>query len=37
VLIDTTAPLAALLQVSGGWRVIQGDDKFILFERTGKV
>jgi hypothetical protein len=36
VLVDADAPLAALLHLSGGWRVIQGDDKFILFEREKK-
>jgi hypothetical protein len=36
VLVDTDAPLAALLQAAGGWRVIQGDAKFMLFEREKK-
>jgi len=36
VLVATDAPVAALLQASGGWRVIEGDAKFILFERQKK-
>jgi hypothetical protein len=36
VLVATDAPLAALLRDSADWRVIQGDDSFILFEREKK-
>lgn len=32
-LLGADAPLAALLQTSGDWRVVEDDDKFVLFER----
>jgi len=33
-LLGVDAPLAALLKTTGEWRVVEDDDKFILFERT---
>jgi hypothetical protein len=33
-LLGIDAPLAALLKTEGDWRVVEDDDKFILFERT---
>jgi hypothetical protein len=32
-LVDADAPLAAVLQAAGGWRLVAGDDKFVLLER----
>jgi hypothetical protein len=36
ILCDADAPLAALVKVSGGWRVVKEDSKYILFEREKK-
>ena len=36
VLVGADTPIAALLRNSAGWRVIQGDDNFVLFEREKK-
>jgi hypothetical protein len=33
ILCDADAPLASLVQAAGGWRVVDTDGKFILFER----
>lgn len=33
ILCDADAPLASLLQAAGGWRIVDSDGKFILFER----
>jgi hypothetical protein len=36
ILCDIDAPLAALVQAAGGWRIVDSDKKFILFEREKK-
>jgi hypothetical protein len=35
-LVGADAPLAALLKTTGNWRVVEDDDKFVLFERVSE-